>query len=108
MKRVLVCAAILLMVLPVAADGRSYLRIGSTGIYCVMAPCPSFGLIPADSAGNDIASYVWAGDQLPPISGSPADQDRIVAAWAEKACLLVEGAYAEDVLSVEAIVGDCD
>jgi hypothetical protein len=82
-------------------------RIGPTGIRCVKAPCPWRGIVSLNADGPRARWPIWSGEELPPISGSDADRERIANAWRDRACLIVEGRFAEGALAVHRIKGDC-
>jgi hypothetical protein len=83
--------------------------VGATGIDCFMAPCPYWGIFPVDSKGRRSQPVMTADDPLPlpPLVAAPADARAIAAAWTSGGCLVVAGSFADGVLTVESIVGDC-
>ncbi|MEO3999711.1 hypothetical protein [Mesorhizobium sp. CAU 1732] len=81
------------------------LAVGSTGIFCVRAPCPWRGI--ADPDAQDPTRLLWSGDDLPPIHAPDDTTRRIERAWDDHECLLVEGAFDGVTLRVERIVGPC-
>lgn len=107
MKRSL--AALLLVfasMAPAQADATQ-LQVGRTGILCYMAPCPWRGIAEPAPDGADPARLLWSGDELPPMTGTPAHQRELSRAWREFDCLLVAGGFEGGVLRVDDILGSC-
>lgn len=83
------------------------LHVGSTNIYCVQAPCPWRGITRADDMPASPASLLWSEEVLPPMEGDPESVDRIMRAWNEGECLVLDGAFVDGVLVVESLAGTC-
>src|SRR5690554_4141265 len=59
------------------------LRVGSTGIMCVRAPCPWKGVVAVaeERSAPEESTLLWSGEDLPPLTASEADAERVRAAW---------------------------
>lgn len=90
-----------------APPAPSLFRVGKTGIHCYKAPCPWRGIIPLDEEGVAARWPIWSDDQPPALRGSKAQRQRIVSAWADDECLIVEGTFIEATLRVRRIHGPC-
>ncbi len=94
-------------------EGR--LAIGATGVHCMTEPCPWLGVVELDNEQRDPVRPLWSGKDLPKLRASPADEARIRAAWDNRECLEVEGAFYTDApdidgapfVQVHRIVGAC-
>lgn len=91
-----------------AADSTQFYMVGGTGIYCVREPCPWRGVVPAGPDGRPRGDVMlWAGDTPPILAAEPGARNRILAAWEDLDCLLIEGRFADKMLEVSRIVGPC-
>ncbi|WEJ34107.1 hypothetical protein [Devosia sp. SD17-2] len=108
--RLLIPALLAVTALPVqAADpARSErLRVGTTNIFCVVAPCPWRGIAKADSARLGPVDLIWSAQHLPRLDALPEDVVRISESWNANNCLEVEGALNGSTLIVDRIIGEC-
>lgn len=108
--------ALLLLTAPLRADDaptrhptavEGVWGIGSTGIMCYRAPCPSRGMFMYDPDNPGPLSPQDVMILLPRLAGSEADQREIEAAWAESRCVYVEGRIDDGILHVDRIAGAC-
>lgn len=91
-----------------AAETTRLYRVGRTGIFCFNEPCPWRGVVPAAPNGLPQGDVMpWAGDEPPALAAEPGERDRILAAWEDLECLLIEGRFADKTLEVSRIVGPC-
>jgi hypothetical protein len=93
-------------------DERLY--VGRTGIMCTRLPCPHRGIYPPDARGvRARLRYADVDGQtpLPTLTGAPADQARVRAAWDERGCVEIEGRLdpqaTPPTLRVARVVGEC-
>lgn len=96
--------------MPEQSETSSYsglFRVGDTGIDCYKEPCPRRGIIPIDTEQPRRWRPIWSGETPPPMRGSSADRRRIVSAWADDQCLLVQGTFMHGTLDVQKINGSC-
>lgn len=94
--------------LPEPAGGNLFWGMGNTGIMCVTTPCPWTGVFRINPDGS--REFPLSGDDAPappPLRASDADRARIAAAYAEGACVIVEGRFEGDAMVVARVVGDC-
>lgn len=94
--------------LTVPADGEQFWGLGSTGIYCVKAPCPWCGVFRIDPDGT--SDRPLSGADMggpPPLRANEADRKRIEDAFAGHGCVVAEGRFEGDTLVVVRIAGEC-
>ena len=82
-------------------------RVGTTGIYCVKAPCPWRGIVPLGADGQPGGKPLWTAQDLPTLKASKADHRRIAAAWKDNGCLIVDGTLEGATFTVNRIDGEC-
>lgn len=90
-----------------AAPPNEELRVGRTNIFCVQLPCPWRGIAAADGARVAPADLMWSQQTLPPLAASSGDTDRIVKAWNNDQCLVINGRFVAGKLQVDHVVGEC-
>ncbi len=84
-------------------------RVGGTGIMCVRAPCPSWGVVAETSLPGERRGWpLWAGNGALPLRGPEAATRQIRAAWRARDCLRVEGRWMKDALEVRRVIGACN
>lgn len=94
--------------LPVPADGEQFWGLGTTGIYCVKAPCPWRGVFRIHPDGT--RDRPLSGHDLPappPLRAGDADRARIEDAFARSGCVVAEGHFDGETLVVLRIAGEC-
>lgn len=87
-------------------EDHSLLAVGATGIRCVKEPCPWRGITPVGK-GEETGEPAWSGETLPPLDASTADARELQAAWNDQGCVVVEGDFNGETLTVARIVRDC-
>jgi len=93
---------------PAVAAAGSLFRVGRTGIVCYREPCAHRGVTPASSADPSApAQPIWWGDTPPTILGDVEDYRVIEAAWDDFRCVLVEGEFDGEMLTVHRLAGEC-
>jgi hypothetical protein len=93
---------------PAVAAAGSLFRVGRTGINCYREPCPHRGVTPVSSADQSApAQPIWWGDTPPTILGDVEDYRVIEAAWDDFRCVLVEGEFDGEMLTVRRVAGEC-
>lgn len=86
-------------------SGFSELRVGVTGIFCYMEPCPWNGVMMKD--GTVLSSaIIWSGRTPPRLAASDDDAIRIITAYSD-GCLIIDGRMTGDELEVRRIIGEC-
>lgn len=90
-----------------AEDRSGILKVGSTGIDCYMPPCPSRGISNSERRGDGFQRPIWWGEVLPARHASEEDRQRIIKAWDDLECLLIEGTFDGVTLAVTRIIAEC-